>query len=203
MSEIAETLRGILADGIRIVNRAATGMADATRYKLTELDSVSRRREAISELGEQVYALFQAGVEMPEEALPLLTELRALEEGLETMRTERAEKKAADKQRVAEEDAARREQRAADKQARAAARQAEKEARAAAAAEAAAAQAAAEAQAIMDEEAAVVEAAAAQDIETEPVAQEAAPVVEVEAEVVAEPEVVAEETAQDDELMLM
>lgn len=189
MSEITETLKGILADGIRMVNRAATGVASATTYKLTELDSISRRREAIAELGEKVYAMFQAGVEMPEEALPLLTELRALEEGLEALRSGHVEQKAADKQRNAEEDAARKEERATQKAARIAARQAEKEARAAAEAEAVAAKAA-------------EEAMAAAEPEVEPVA---APVDEVVAEVEASAEATAaaEASEKEDDMLLM
>ncbi|MBQ2953134.1 MAG: hypothetical protein IJE07_06210 [Clostridia bacterium] len=194
MSEITETLKGVLADGLRIVNRAASSVASATTYKLTELDSRSRRREAIVELGEKVYAMFQAGVEMPEEALPLLTELRALDEGLESMRVEHQEKKTAEKLRNAEEDAVRREQRATEKAARMAARQAEKEARAAAAAQAAAEEAAAAARAAIEEQEDVTEA-------------QEAPVVEAEAEApVQEPPVAenaAEATAEDDDLMLM
>lgn len=198
MSEITETLKGILADGIRIVNRAAGSVASATSYKLSELDAISRRREAITELGEKAFAMFQAGVEMPEEALPLLTELRALEEGLETLRTERQEQKVADKQRNAEEAAARKEQRAADKAARAAARKAEKEARAAAAAAAEEAAARAQAEAMdMDED---VMDAAETDVTIQPVAEEV--VAEVQAPVLETAEAQSEAESEED-MMLM
>ena len=122
MSEFSAKLKDVFEDGIRIVNEAATAVANSTRYKLDELDRISRRREAIGELGEKVYALYCAGAEMPEEALPLLTELASLEEGLQNLRTEYAEQKLADKQRKQEDAAARKEQRAAEKAARAAAK---------------------------------------------------------------------------------
>jgi len=133
MSEITTTLKNILSEGIKLVNRAASTVADSTRYKLNEMDSISRRREAITELGEKVYALYQAGTALPEEILPLLNELRALEEGLDTMRTQRAEQKEVAAQTRKEERAARAEERAAQKIARAEARAAEKAAAKAAA----------------------------------------------------------------------
>ena len=124
MSEFTTKIKDILTDGIRVVSNAATAVAGATRYKLDELDRVSRRREAIGELGEKAFALFQAGVEMPEEVLPLLNELAALDEGLQAMRAEHEEQKIANKQKKQEEAVARKEQRAAEKAARAAAKEA-------------------------------------------------------------------------------
>lgn len=138
MSEFTTTLKDIVSKGVKLVNRAATSVADATRYKLGEMDSISRRREAISELGEKVYGLYQAGVELPEEVLPLVNELRALEEGLDSMRSKRAEQKEAAAQVRQVERAARAEERVAQKVARAEARAAAKAAAEAAAAEAAA-----------------------------------------------------------------
>lgn len=180
MSEFATKLKGVLADGIRAVSNAATTVAGAARYKLDELDRVSRRREAITELGEKAYAMFQAGVEMPEEALPLLNELAALDEGLQTMRTEHEEQKAANKQKKQEEAAARKEQRAAEKAARAAAK---------AAADTALADAQADIAAQADEDDAQ---------EYIPVMEEAAEAVEAVVETAAE-----EEEKREDEPMLM
>ncbi|MBR3763111.1 MAG: hypothetical protein IKK57_00995 [Clostridia bacterium] len=160
MSDFTMKLKDILTDGLRAVSKAAGNVAGATRYKLDELDRVSRRREAIGELGEKVYEMFQAGVEMPEDALPLLNELAALEEGLQTMRAEHAEQKAANKQKKQEDAAARKEQRAAEKAARAAAKQA-------------ADTALADAQADMEAAEAFIPVEEAADV------QEAAPVLEV------------------------
>ena len=97
MSDVTNKIKDILQSGIRVVNKAATTVAGATRYKLDELDRVSRRREAIAELGEKVYAMYQAGTEMPEEALPLLIELADLDKGLAAMREEHAKAKQAKK----------------------------------------------------------------------------------------------------------
>lgn len=177
MSDFSKKLKDILTDGLRAVSHAAGTVAGATRYKLDELDRVSRRREAIGELGEKVYAMFQAGVEMPEEALPLLNELAALDEGLQTMRAEHAEQKAANKQKKQEDAAARKEQRAAEKAARAAAMQAVDTSLA-------------DAQAELDAEA----AAEAPQAAVPAAEEEAAPVLEVPT---------AEEAKREDDLMLM
>lgn len=143
MSAFTDTLKNLWSDGVRVVNKAATSVANATRYKMTEMDSVSRRREAISELGEKAYSLAQAGVVLPEELMPLVNEILALDEGLTTLHNDRDAAKAAAKEQAAVEKAARAEERAAQKAARAEERAALKTARAEAKAAQMAAQAAA------------------------------------------------------------
>lgn len=149
MANFADTLKDILKDGAKAVSKAAKSVAGATRYKMNEMDNISRRREAISELGEKVFSLYEAGVELPEEIVPLVNEIRALDEGLDTLRSDRATEKA----NAAEANAA---EKAARAQARAEAKAAAKAAKAAAKAEAEAAAAAAEA-AEEDEDAPVIE----------------------------------------------
>lgn len=144
MANFAETLKEILADGAKVVSRTAKGIASATRYKMSEMDSISRRREAISELGEKVFGLYEAGVELPEEIVPLVNEIRALNEGLDVLRNDRAAEKAAAHEAAAAEKAARAQVRA---EAKAAAK----------AAKASAAEAAAEVEAEVEEEAPVIE----------------------------------------------
>ena len=145
------------------IGRTAKKTVGAIRFKMKEMDSISRRRETISELGEKVYGLYGAGVQLPEEVQPLVSEIRSLDEGLDMLRNERAATKAAAAEAVAEEKAARKEARAEAKAARAEAQAAEK-----AAAEAVAAAPA--------EEAAPVSSA------TEVPAMEATEAVEIEAE---------------------
>lgn len=139
MADFATTLKNVLNDGVKFVSKAAAGVASATRYKMNELDNVSHRREAISELGEKVYGLYQAGVELPEEVLPLVNEIRAIDEGLDAMRSNRAAEKAAAAEEKAAAKVARAEERAA---AKAAAAEAKAAAAAAAAVEPAVAEAA-------------------------------------------------------------
>lgn len=119
MADFATTLKNMLSSGMKAVNKAATSVAGATRYKMSEMDSISRRREAVSELGEKVYGLYEAGVELPEELLPLLNEIRALDEGLDSLRSDRAAYKAAAAEEKAAEKVARAEAKAAEKAARA------------------------------------------------------------------------------------
>ena len=87
MADFAATLKEMLNRSVKAVNKAANGVASATRYKMNEMDGVSRRREAVSELGEKVYGLFQAGIELPEEIVPLVNEIRALDDSLDTLRS--------------------------------------------------------------------------------------------------------------------
>ncbi len=144
------TFKKLWNDGVRTVKKAATSLVGATRYKMDEMGSVSRRRELIADLGEKVYGLAQTGAVLPEDIAPLVKEIQELESGLAELRSDRVAAKAA-----AAEAAA------ADKAARAADRAAAK----AAAAEAkAAAKAAAEAAAAM-EAAAAAEAAPVLDVE--------------------------------------
>lgn len=121
MADFAETLKSILNRSMEAVSKAATNVASATRYKMSEMDNISRRREAISELGEKVYGLFQTGVELPEEILPLANEIRALDESMDALRSDRAAAKAAAAEEAAAAKAARAEAKAAAKAAREAA----------------------------------------------------------------------------------
>lgn len=132
MADFKETLKGIWTKSVKFVSNAAKTVAGATRYKLDELDNVSRHREAITELGEKVYELYQAGVTMPDEVLPLLSEMRALDENLDKMRADHAEQKKASAEQRAQERADAKQKRAED---RAAAKQARMDAAKAAIAE--------------------------------------------------------------------
>ncbi|MGN0794144.1 MAG: hypothetical protein ACI4MG_06665 [Aristaeellaceae bacterium] len=154
------------------IGRTAKKAVGAIRFKMKEMDSISRRRETISELGEKVYGLYGAGVQLPEEVQPLVSEIRSLDEGLDMLRNERAATKAAAAVAVAEEKAARKQARAEAKAARAEAKAAEK-----AAAEAKAAEKEAEAAA-----AAPAEEAAPVSSTTEVPAMEATEAVEIEPE---------------------
>ena len=116
MADFKETLMGIWTEGVKLVNSAAKNVAGTTRYKLDELDNVSRRREAITELGEKVYELYRAGVEMPEEIQPLLAEMRTLDENLDKMRTDHAEQKKVIADQRAQARAEAKQKRAAAKQ---------------------------------------------------------------------------------------
>lgn len=124
MADFAATLKEMLNRGVKAVNKAANGVANATRYKMSEMDGVSRRREAVSELGEKVYGLFQAGVELPEEIVPLVNEIRALDDSLDALRSDRAAVKAAAAAEAAAVKAARKQERAEAREAAKAAKEA-------------------------------------------------------------------------------
>ncbi|MBQ8202401.1 MAG: hypothetical protein IJZ74_11615 [Clostridia bacterium] len=120
MADFSTTLKGLWSQSVKAVNKAATGLASATRYKMDEMGGISRRREAIAELGEKVFALSQTGVELPEEVAPLLKEIQELEAGLAELRSDRVAAKAAAAEQAAAEKAARAAEKAAAKAAAAA-----------------------------------------------------------------------------------
>jgi len=124
MADFAATLKEVFNRSVKAVNKAANGVASATRYKMNEMDGVSRRREAVSELGEKVYGLFQAGIELPEEIVPLVNEIRALDDSLDTLRSDRAAAKEAAAAEAAAVKAARKQERAEAKEAAKAAKEA-------------------------------------------------------------------------------
>lgn len=210
MLEIFHSIKNFFVDSTRAVGQAVSGVVDSARYKLDELDNRARRRDAVAELGEKVFGMYQAGVEMPADAEPLLSELRGLEEGLQSMKTELAEKRANNKTREAELREALKETRAQGRQLRdekrAAARQAKEEARAAAlqakeeariAAEVAAAEA--DEQPLVEE---VLEPQLVMDMPTYEALEQDAPAEPVEAAEVPEIDVASEETKEDEPILM-
>ncbi len=135
MADMKMTLKNLWTQGVKVVNKAASGLASATRYKMDEMGGVSRRRELIAELGEKVYVLSQTGVELPEEVAPMIKEITDLEANLAELRSDHAAAKAAAAEAAAADKAARAAERAEAKAAAAEAKAAAKaEAEAAAAA---------------------------------------------------------------------
>ncbi len=165
--EISKSLKLFWDRSVKTVKKAGTSIVGATRYKMDEMSSVSRRRELITELGEKAYGLSLAGTAMPEDLAPLLKEIEELESGLAELRSDRAAVKAAAAEAAAADKAAYAEERAAAKAAAAEARAAAKAAKA-------------EAEALARAEAEA--AAAAAEAAVEAVEEDAAPVLEVEAE---------------------
>lgn len=166
--DFGTALKNFWSDSVRVVNKAATGVASATRYKMDEMGSMSRRRELVKDLGEKVVSLAQSGVEFPDEIAVMLKEIQDLENGLAELRSDRAAAKAA----AAETAAAEKAERSA---ARAEAKAMAAEAKAAAKAALAETEAAAK-------EAKAMAAAAAETVE-ETAEEPIAPVLEVEPEV--------------------
>ncbi|MBQ8555187.1 MAG: hypothetical protein IJ438_04845 [Clostridia bacterium] len=113
--------KDMFSRGVKAINKAASSIVRTTRFKMDEMGAQSRRREAVAELGEKAYTLWQDGRVLPEELLELLSEIKTLESQLDGIRADRSAAKAA----AAEANAAEKAARAAAKAATAAERAAE------------------------------------------------------------------------------
>ena len=89
MIDIGKNIKGIWMKGMEAVGRRASDIASNTKYKVDEMNMVSRRAEIMKEFGTRAYALWQKGEHFPEELEAQLKELSELDEKLNDMRAER------------------------------------------------------------------------------------------------------------------
>lgn len=115
MSDFGVKIKGILSTSAKFVSKTATSAAKATKYKMDELSTLSKRRDLISDLGAKVYELSKSGLELPADAAELVKQIIALEGDLESMRADHAAQKAAAAEQHAAEKAARAAEKAAAK----------------------------------------------------------------------------------------
>lgn len=115
MSDFSKKLKAILTGSAKVIGRTAKKVANATNYKMDEMSDLSQKRGLITKIGEKAYELYQQDVELPEELVELLNELKVLEENLEEKRREHAAEKAAAAAKAAAEKAERSAQKAAEK----------------------------------------------------------------------------------------
>lgn len=86
MADISKTMKDIWAQSVKVVNKAATNIANSTKQKMDEMSMTSRRKELQNQLGAQVYALWQQGEEVPATLHTLLEEMKQLDEQLQALR---------------------------------------------------------------------------------------------------------------------
>lgn len=89
MIDIGKNIKGIWMKGMEAVGRRASDIASNTKYKVDEMNMVSRRAEIMKDFGMRAYALWQKGEKFPEELAAQLKELSELDEKLNDMRAER------------------------------------------------------------------------------------------------------------------
>lgn len=115
MSDFAKGLQSAVTRSIKFIGRNLSRFATATKSKANELGDLKKRRELINHLGESIYTASKAGFALPEDAAEFARQIAALDADLESIRTARAEQKAAYAQKVAEEKALRAAEKAAAK----------------------------------------------------------------------------------------
>ena len=89
MIDIGKNIKDIWMKGMEAVGRRASDIASNTKYKVDEMNIVSRRAEIMKDFGMRAYALWQKGEKFPEELAAQLKELSELDEKLNDMRAER------------------------------------------------------------------------------------------------------------------
>lgn len=85
MADISKTMKDIWAQSVKVVNKAATNIANSTKQKMDEMSMTSRRKELQNQLGAQVYALWQQGEEVPATLHTMLEEMKQLDEQLQVL----------------------------------------------------------------------------------------------------------------------
>lgn len=115
MADFSTTLKNVFSKSVKFVGKTAKSAAKSTKYKLDELSNLSKRRDLISELGNKVYELAQAGLVLPAEAAEIAKQITMLDGDLAVMRADHAAEKAAAAEQHAAEKAARAAEKAAAK----------------------------------------------------------------------------------------
>lgn len=89
MSRYQKKLKDMLIKGMQAVGDTASNIASNTKFKVSEMTLVNRRREILSDFGQKSYALWQKGEKFPEELENELKELAEVDEQLNALRAER------------------------------------------------------------------------------------------------------------------
>ena len=89
MAEIGNNLKNIWMKGMEAIGNTASNIASNTRFKVDEMNMVSRRTEILKDFGAKAYALWQKGEHFPQELEEQLQELGKLDEKLNDLRAER------------------------------------------------------------------------------------------------------------------
>ena len=89
MADILKGLKSVWMRGMEAIGDTASNIANNTKYKVQEMNLINRRHEILSDFGQQAYALWQQGVQFPEELQLQLEELSKVDESLNTIRAER------------------------------------------------------------------------------------------------------------------
>ena len=99
-----ENVKTAILKGIEALGKGASTLAEGAQKKLDEINLETRRREVLNEIPKCVNALYQQGVELPEQLKDLLEELAELDEKLDSLRPQPAEDQPAEPAEEAAEE---------------------------------------------------------------------------------------------------
>ena len=103
MGNVMKGLKKTWLKGMEAIGNAASNIADNAKYKVTEMNLETRRREILADFGSIAYEMWQRGETFPPALEAQLKQLNALEEHLTAIRAQRIA--AAREARLAEEAA--------------------------------------------------------------------------------------------------
>ena len=104
MGNVMKGLKKTWLKGMEAIGNAASNIADNAKYKVTEMNLETRRREILADFGSIAYEMWQRGETFPPMLEAQLKQLNALDEQLTAIRVQRFA--VAREARLAEEAAA-------------------------------------------------------------------------------------------------
>lgn len=115
MAKFWEILKRIISYVVKFIVKTGKAATQAVKYKLEELNYISKRREMILELGEKVCELNRQGMNLPEEVAQIVQQIAASDAELAQLRADHAAQKVAAAAQHAAEKAERAAAKAAEK----------------------------------------------------------------------------------------
>lgn len=89
LADLGKTFKGVLIKGMEAIGSAANNIASNTKYKMDEMNIITRRREILGDFGAKAYELWQKGIRFPEELESQLQELSELDVRLNELRMQK------------------------------------------------------------------------------------------------------------------
>lgn len=89
MADMLKALKKTWLKGMEAVGNAASNIADNAKYKVNEMNLVTRRREILADFGSVAYEMWQKGETFPPPLNAQLEQLNSLDEQLTAIRAQR------------------------------------------------------------------------------------------------------------------
>jgi hypothetical protein len=89
MGNVMKSLKKTWLKGMEAIGNAASNIADNAKYKVTEMNLETRRREILADFGSIAYEMWQRGESFPPALEAQLKQLNALDEQLTAIRAQR------------------------------------------------------------------------------------------------------------------
>jgi hypothetical protein len=89
MSNVMKSLKKTWLKGMEVIGNTASNIADNAKYKVTEMNLETRRREILADFGSIAYEMWQRGENFPPALEAQLKQLNALDEQLTAIRAQR------------------------------------------------------------------------------------------------------------------